>query len=513
MIAAASLLTLAGSPAHPVTCDTGAGIAPGGNMAERDLSSTEPERGMWSSRFMFILAAAGSAIGLGNIWKFPYMAGKYGGGAFVLMYLACIGLIGIPILIAEILIGRDARKNPVGAFSVLTGGNKFWTSIGFLGVASGFVILSYYSVVGGWTVDYFARSASGIYLDTAPETIRQLFAEMLANPWEQAVWHTVFMAATMGIVLFGVKEGLERWIEVLMPLLFVLLGILVVYGLVAGDAARGLSYLFLPDWSRLVTNAAGEYTPRPMLEAMGQAFFTLSLGMGAMITYGSYLGEKESIPGSAVMVALLDTVIALLASIAIFTVVFQYDLDPTAAGPGLVFEVLPLAFSKMPAGRIIGTAFFLLLAFAALTSAISLLEVVVAHFIDDRKWARRAATVIMGTIIWGLGLFSAFSYNLLDKVTLLEDKEGRAMPILDSIDLIATNYMLPIGGFFIALFAGWFIRKEHRERQLLGETGSQALYKAWLFVIRFLTPVAVGLLILFMIDKHLGIAERILGAK
>ncbi len=472
-----------------------------------------PPRGMWSSRFMFILAAAGSAIGLGNIWKFPYMAGKYGGGAFVLMYLACIGVIGVPILVAEILIGRASRKNPVGAFSVLSERNRFWTAVGFLGVASGFVILSYYSVVGGWTVDYFTMSAAGSYLEENPGRISEMFNQMLANPWEQAVWHTVFMAATMGIVLFGVKEGLERWIEVLMPLLFVLLGVLVVYGLVAGDAAGGLRYLFFPDWSKLVTNAAGEYTPRPMLEAMGQAFFTLSLGMGAMITYGSYLGNRESIPASAGMVVLLDTAIALFASIAIFTIVFEYGLDPTAAGPGLVFQVLPLAFSKMPGGRFIGTAFFLLLSFAALTSAISLLEVVVAHFIDDRKWARRAATLIMGTVIWALGLFSAFSYNLLENVTLLKDKEGRGMPILDSIDLVATNYMLPIGGFFIALFAGWFMRREIREEQLLDKSGSRAFYRAWLVVTRYLTPVAVGMLILFMIDKHLGLVEWFLGGK
>jgi NSS family neurotransmitter:Na+ symporter len=462
---------------------------------------------------MFILAAAGSAIGLGNIWKFPYMAGKYGGGAFVLMYLACIAVIGIPILVSEILIGRDARRNPVGAFKALSGGNRFWTSVGFLGVASGFVILSYYSVVGGWTVDYFTKSAAGSYLEADPSKIDEIFSQMLANPWEQAVWHTVFMAATMGIVVFGVKEGLERWIEVLMPLLLVLLGVLVVYGLAAGDAAGGLGYLFLPDWGKFLTNEAGEYTPRPMLEAMGQAFFTLSLGMGAMITYGSYLGERESIPGSVLMVTLLDTAIALLASIAIFTIVFQYDLDPKAAGPGLVFQVLPLAFSKMPGGRFIGTAFFLLLSFAALTSAISLLEVVVAHFIDDRKWARRTATVIMGTVIWGLGLFSAFSYNLLGNVTLLEDKEGQEMPILDSIDLIATNYMLPIGGFFIALFAGWFIQQEVRNRQLLGDGGSRAVYTAWKGVTRYFTPVAVGILILFMIDKHLGIADWLLGGK
>lgn len=468
---------------------------------------------MWSSRLMFILAAAGSAIGLGNIWKFPYLAGKYGGGAFVLMYLACIGLIGIPILIAEILIGRASRKNPVGAFRLLGRRNRFWTAVGFLGVASGFVILSYYSVVGGWTTDYFTKSAAGIYIEADPARIGELFGRMLANPWEQAVWHTVFMAATMGIVFSGVKEGLERWIEVLMPLLFLLLAVLVVYGLAAGDAAGGLQYLFLPDWGKLVTNAAGEYTPRPMLEAMGQAFFTLSLGMGAMITYGSYLGDGESIPASALVVTLLDTAIALLASIAIFTIVFQYDLDPTAAGPGLVFHVLPLAFSKMPAGRFIGTAFFLLLSFAALTSAISLLEVVVAYFIDDRKWARRTATVVMGTVIWVLGLFSALSYNLLENVTLLKDKEGRGMPILDSIDLIATNYMLPLGGLFIALFAGWSLRQEVRQGQFPQEGTSRVTYELWLVVTRYAAPVAVGILILFMVDNHLGIAERVFGGR
>ncbi len=482
-------------------------------MANRTSSMDGPARGMWSSRLMFILAAAGSAIGLGNIWKFPYMAGKYGGGAFVLMYLACIGIIGIPILVAEILIGRSSRRNPVGAFKTLSEDNRFWTAVGFLGVASGFVILSYYSVVGGWTIDYFAKSAAGGYLNADPEKINGIFSHMMANPWEQAVWHTVFIAATMGIVIFGVKEGLERWIEILMPLLLVLLGVLVVYGLVAGDAAGGLKYLFLPDWSKLVTNASGEYTPRPMLEAMGHAFFTLSLGMGAMITYGSYLGDGESIPASAVIIALLDTAIALLASIAIFTIVFQYDLDPEAAGPGLVFQVLPLAFSKMPGGRVIGTAFFLLLAFAALTSAISLLEVVVAHFIDDRKWARRTATLIMGTIIWILGLFSALSSNLLENVTLLKDKEGEGMSILDSVDLIATNYMLPLGGFFIALYVGWFIKREKRERQMLGERGAHAFYRPWLAVTRYVTPVAVGILILFMIDKHLGIVQGLLGGE
>jgi len=482
-------------------------------MKKSDLNSDISQRGLWSNRLMFILAAAGSAIGLGNIWKFPYIAGRYGGGAFVIMYLGCIALIGFPILVSEIMIGRSTRKNPVGAFMMLGGGNRFWTSVGFLGVASGFVILSYYSVVAGWTLEYFTKSAAGIYMGQDADSINALLGEMLANPWDQVVWHTVFMGITMGIVIFGVKEGLERWIGVLMPILLMILVMLVVYGLVAGDAAGGLSYLFVPHWEKLITNTAGEYTPRPMLEAMGHAFFTLSLGMGAMITYGSYLKDDDSIMVSSVMIAFLDTAIALLASIAIFTIVFQYNLDPTAAGPGLVFQVLPLAFSKMPGGNFIGTAFFLLLSFAALTSAISLLEVVVAHFIDDRKWARRLATVVVGLVIWALGLFSALSYNILENITLLEDKDGKGMPILDSLDLIATNYMLPIGGLFIALFAGWFMNKETVRRQLLKKGRSTAFFKVWLVVVRYLTPLAVTVLILFMVDKHLGIVDWIMGGQ
>lgn len=481
-------------------------------MANRDSNSPLEQRGLWSSGFMFTLAAAGSAVGLGNIWKFPYLAAKYGGGAFVLLYLGCVVLIGIPLLAAEILIGREARRNPVGAFRILGRGSKFWTSIGFLGVASGFVILSYYSVVAGWTLDYFSKSAWGTYIGASPDRINALFSEMMANPWDQVVWHTIFMAATIGIVMLGVKEGLERWIAVLMPLLVVILVLLVAYALVAGDARAGLGYLFVPHWEKLVTNASGAYTPRPMLEAMGQAFFSLSLGMGAMLTYGSYLGDRESISASAIQVAVFDTLVALLAAVAIFPILFQYNLDPTAGGPGLAFQVLPLAFSQMPGGRFIGTGFFALLFFAALTSSISLLEVVVAHFIDDRKWARRTATLMMGAVIWVLGLPSAFSYNLLHGVTLLRDKEGQGMAILDSIDLVATNYMLPVGGLFIALFAGWFL-KDTVKRQLLDLAGSQRFYRVWRVLIRYFTPVAVALLILFMVDKHIGVLESLLGGQ
>ena len=466
---------------------------------------------MWSSRLAFILAATGSAVGLGNIWRFPYTAGEYGGGAFVLVYLLCVAGIGIPIMIAEIMLGRRGRQSPINTMRTLAereGASGAWQLLGWMGILSGFLILSFYSVIAGWTLAYVFRAGAGGFTGIDAEQSGAMFSALVADPERLLAWHTIFMVMVILVVARGVASGLEKAVRFLMPALFLLLVVMVLYAAQSGDFAAGVSYLFTPDFDKLSAHA-GE----AVLSAMGQAFFTLSLGMGAMITYGSYLGDRESVPGSALMVALLDTAIALLASIAIFTIVFQYDLDPKAAGPGLVFQVLPLAFSQMPGGRFIGTAFFLLLAFAALTSAISLLEVVVAHFIDDRKWARRTATVIMGTVIWGLGLFSAFSYNLLENVTLLEDKEGQGMPILDSVDLIATNYMLPIGGFFIALFAGWFIKQQVRDRQLLDGSRSPAFYRAWLFVTRYFTPVAVGLLILFMIDKHLGIAEWILGGE
>ncbi len=466
------------------------------NGNENDVSA----RGLWSSRLMFILAAAGSAIGLGNIWKFPYIAGRYGGGAFVLFYLLCILVVGLPLLVAEIMIGREARKNPVGAFAKLSKKNPLWLGVGFLGVASGFVILSYYSVVAGWNVDYFTKSASGEFMGKDAEAISALFDKTITDPWEQIGWHTVFMVATIGIVIFGVKEGLERWIGILMPLLFILLVVLVVYGLIEGDAKAGLTYLFVPDWKKLVLDEAGKFTARPMLEAMGHAFFTLSLGMGAMITYGSYLGDDESLPGAAVMVAGLDTLIAMLASIAIFTILFKYNLDP-AGGPGLLFKVLPLAFAQMPLGRLMGTAFFLLIAFAALTSAISLLEVVVAYFIDDRKWARRVATLSLGAVIWFLGIFSALSYTeIFNDFKPFEGKQ-----ILDSVDLLATNYMLPIGGFFIIIFAAWRLKGDVVLKQLTEGGKRRTFHDLWLPIARYVSPILVFIVIMFMINQHLGI--------
>jgi NSS family neurotransmitter:Na+ symporter len=454
---------------------------------------------------MFILAAAGSAIGLGNIWRFPYMTGQYGGGAFVLLYLAFVVIVVYPILIAEIIIGRETRRNPVGAFRRLSKKNPFWSIVGLMGVTSGFVILSYYSVVAGWTLDYFVKYVINFFVDkSTTEQIQGVFGGMVSDAGEQVTWHTVFMAACVGIVIFGVKEGLERWVELLMPALFICLLILLFYGLFKGDASGALKFLFYPEWKKLVTNELGQYTPRPMLESMGQAFFSLSIGMGAMITYGSYLGDNVKVSGAAATVAILDTLIAIIAGIAIYTILFAYNLEP-AQGPGLVFKVLPLAFATMPGGRFVAIVFFVLLAFAALTSAISLLEVVVAFLIDQLKWKRRLATLLAGGVIYGLGIFSAFSYNVLKNINIFHDKDGKGMPILDSMDLLANNYMLPIGGFFIALFIGWFIKREIKKRQMLEGQGGEFFYRVWNIVVKFIAPVAVAFLIILKIDHHLGL--------
>jgi NSS family neurotransmitter:Na+ symporter len=453
---------------------------------------------------MFILAAAGSAVGLGNIWRFPYMTGKYGGGAFVLLYLGIVVVVVYPILVAEIIIGREARRNPVGTFSRLTGRNPFWMCVGLLGVAAGFVILSYYSVVAGWTLDYFAKYVTNFFADKDTDQIPAVFGNLVSDPGAQVTWHTIFMGATIGIVIFGVREGLERWVELLMPALFILLLTLLVYGLWKGDAGAALRFMFYPDWGKLVTNELGQYTPRPMLESMGQAFFSLSIGMGAMITYGSYLADDVKVSSTAATVAILDTIVAIIAGVAIYTILFAYNLEP-AQGPGLVFKVLPLAFASMPGGRFIAIVFFILLGFAALTSAISLLEVVVAFFIDELKWTRRFATLLAGGVIYVLGIFSALSYNKLKGVTILHDKNGEGMSILDSMDLLANNYMLPLGGFFIALFLGWFIKKEIKKRQILEGQGGEFFYRVWNLVIKFIAPVAVAVLLVFMIDFHLGL--------
>ncbi len=438
------------------------------------------KRGLWSSRLGFIMASAGSAVGLGNIWKFPYIAGMHGGGAFVLFFIFCILTVGIPIMVAEMVIGRHTHKDPVGAFREIRGG--MWIAVGWLGVIAGFVILSYYCVVAGWTIDYLWLSLKGAFSGRNAAQVPELFSGLLANDMRQVFWQAVFMGLTVLIVLGGVRDGLERASKVMMPILFLILVSLAVMGLLSPGSAQALSFLFTPDWSKL--------DPPSMLEALGHAFFSLSLGMGAMLTYGSYADEKTNIPSVAITVSVMDTCVALLSGMAIFPIVFTYGMAP-AAGPGLVFKTLPITFSMMPGGSVIATLFFLLLLFAALTSAISLLEVVVAYYCDEKKWDRKKATLLMGLLIFLLGVPSALSNNLLKDVHFIGGRN-----FLDSIDMLATNYVLPLGGLLMAVFTGWVLTTRLARAEIEKGAVRFHLYPVWHFLIRYVAPVLVALVLL-----------------
>ncbi len=405
-------------------------------------------RGHWATKFGFVLAAAGSAIGLGNIWRFPYKAGQFGGGAFVIAYIVSVIIIGIPIMIAEFIIGRSAQRDPVGAFRKLREGS-LWHLVGWLGVFAGFIILSYYSVVGGWILKYIWVSL----FDTFQQGMSgSTFNRFLSNPGAQVLWHGLFMAMTIFIVRGGVTSGIERWSTILMPSLLVILLVLMINSLTYPGAGEGIRFILKPDFSKL--------TRAGILEALGHAFFSLSLGMGAMLTYGSYLDKETNISSSALEIVILNTVYALMAGLMIFPIVFTYQVDPQM-GPGLFFITLPEVFARMPAGKIVAIFFFILVAFAAITSAISLLEVVVSFCIDELGWSRRRADYTMGIIIFLMGIPSALSWSLLKGCKLFGTRD-----VFDSLDFLATNYLLPVGGFFIAIFAGWILTHGEKEAEI-----------------------------------------------
>ncbi|WP_208543149.1 sodium-dependent transporter [Marilutibacter alkalisoli] len=365
--------------------------------------------GMWSSRLMFILAAAGSAVGLGNIWRFPYLTSDNGGGAFVLVYLACIVLVGLPILIAEVLIGRHGRMSPINTLRKISreeGSSRGWVAIGWMGIVAGVLILSFYSVVAGWTLHYAWLYLKHLFGGAGITDPAATFSALLSNPLELTFWHALFMLLTTVVVALGVEQGLERAVRFLMPALLLLLLLLVGYGLTTGHFGEALAFLFKPDFSRI--------TGGVFLSAMGQAFFTLSLGMATMMTYGAYLPrEGISIPRTVAAVALTDTSIALLAGMAIFPIVITFGLDPAGGGPGLIFASLPLAFEAMAFGTVYGLLFFGLLAIAAWTSSISLLEPGTA-FLSEKFGIknRKGAALLLAGLSWAVGLLSVLSLNL-----------------------------------------------------------------------------------------------------
>lgn len=416
----------------------------------------------WSSRLTFILAATGSAVGLGNIWKFPYMVGDSGGAAFVLIYLLCIALVGLPILVAEWLIGRRGQNNPANAMADLAksaGQPRIWMIVGISGILGAFLILSFYSVIGGWSLYYTLSSVTGAFSGQDADGIGELFNGMLGNPGLLLLGHSVFMLLVIGIVARGVTKGLEGAVRTLMPALGVLLLVLVGYGMTTGHFGEALGFMFNPDFGALDGGV--------VLAAMGQAFFTLSLGMGIMMAYGSYLGKEVNLLKTARTVIILDTVVALVAGLAIFPIVFANGLD-LDSGPGLIFVTLPLAFGNMGGGVILGLLFFLLLTFAALTSAISLLEPVV-EFVEERTpLSRIGSTLVAGAATWALGIAALLAFNVWSDVLIL------GFNVFDFLDTLTSKYLLPLTGLFAIIFVGWLLDREGVRQELqLGDTGAK----------------------------------------
>lgn len=444
--------------------------------------------GSWANRWIFILAATGSAVGLGNIWKFPYIAGENGGGAFVLVYLLFILAVGVPIMMAEVLVGRRGRQSPINSMrevAIEANHSPKWALVGWMGALAGFLIFSFYSVVAGWVLAYIAGMGNGDLLGMDGDAAGKAFNDLLADPQALLIWHSVFVVLVMTVVMGGVNKGLERATRIMMPALFVLLLVLLGYSMTTGAFGQGFDFLFHFDPSALSWDA--------VLVALGHSFFTLSLGMGAIMAYGSYMPKKASIGSTVLTIAALDTVVALIAGLAIFPIVFANGMDP-GAGPGLMFISLPVAFGQMPGGHIFGFLFFVLVGLAAWSSAISLMEPAVAWMVERFGLGRGPVCVGLGIVVWLLGIAALSSFNFGSDVALF------GMNIFDFLDFITANVMLPLGGLFVACFAGWILTKRITQEELA--INNPTLYLAWSVAIRYIAPIAVAaIFVLNLIDK------------
>ena len=433
-----------------------------------------PGRAQWNSRIGFILASAGSAVGLGNVWRFPYLAGQNGGGAFLIFYLAIAFTLGVSVLLAELAIGRIAARNPIGAMRALKGGA--WTVAAYLGAAAAFLVLSFYSVVGGWTLAYIVKAATGALGGRSATDAVQTFGALVGNPLEPVIYHAAFMTLTVAIVLRGVSGGIEAANKWMMPALFLLLIVLVLRAVTLPGAAAGLAFYLTPDFSKV--------TAATVVDALSQAFFSLSVGLGAMITYGSYLGSRSgSLPRAACWIAAIDTAVAVLAGLLIFAAVFAFGQDP-ATGPGLTFVTLPTVFHRMPGGSVFAAAFFLLLAFAALTSAVSLLEVPVAYLVDEHRVPRRRATLSLGLAVFLLGIPSSLSLGPWRGFTLF------GLTFMDFLDAVTVKVMMPLGSILLCLFVGWIV--EARVAEAMAGRARPLWLRAWILMCRFVAPIAIA---------------------
>lgn len=452
-------------------------------------------RGSFGSKFGVIAAAAGSAVGLGNIWRFPYVAGENGGGAFLLIYIGFILLIGIPVMLTELSIGRKAQLNALGSFKKLAPG-KPWYLVGFMGIVAAFVILSFYSTVAGWTLEYVFGSITNAYKGMSPEQLSDSFDKFKSGTWRPILLQLIFMLLTAGIVLAGVKKGIEKYTKLLMPLLLLLIIILGIRSVTLPGAEKGLAFLFKPDFSKI--------SGKVIIEALGQAFFSLSIGMGTLITYGSYIQKNNNLANTAFQVSLTDTLIAILAGIAIFPAVFAFNIEPNS-GPGLVFITLPNIFLQMSGGHLFSILFFVLLIVAALTSSISVLEVVVAYLVEEIKITRRNATLLASVGISLTGVLCTMSWGTLKDVGITVASKtttdmavgGQRMLIFDLFDYFASNILLPLGGLLIVVFAAWVLGKNKLKTEITNQGQLKIrLFSLFMFVIKFIAPLAIAAIFL-----------------
>ncbi|MBQ6667957.1 MAG: sodium-dependent transporter [Bacteroidales bacterium] len=445
------------------------------------MTTSKDTRG-FTSNLGAIVAAAGSAIGLGNIWRFPYTVGQNGGGAFLLLYILFVFFLGLPIMMSEFVIGRRSQRNTVGAFRQLGPQYKRWTFVGVLGIVAAFLIYSFYSTVAGWTLNYVFLSGSGQLSGRTPEEVSQVFASFTSGTAAPLVCQLAFILLTAAVVLLGVQKGIEKCTKILMPLLFVLMLLLCVRSLTLKGSSAGMAFLFEPDFSKLTWSS--------VLSALGQALFSLSIGMGALVTYGSYIRKEDNLFKTGVCVAGADTLIALLSGIAIFPAVFAFGMSP-ASGPSLVYEVLPNVFGSMPMGALFAVLFFLLLSIAALTSTISLLEIVVLWAVEELHMKRVTATFLVSLLVFALGTVCTLSFGPF------ADMQIMGKTFFECLDHLTATYMMPIGALCIILFLGWRYPKAEVFDELTNQGRLKAGYfRVYYFVLRFLAPIALFIILI-----------------
>ena len=446
----------------------------------------------WSSKWGFLMASIGGAVGLGNIWRFPYITGENGGGAFVLIYIAAVLFVAIPILIAELQLGKRGHKDIVSGtrnVAVAAGKSKYWGIIGWMGMLAAFFVLTYYSVIAGQVIDYVFQSAIGTFTSGTQEAARAHFDTLEQNPWRMMVGHTVIMLITISVVARGIQGGVEKAAKFLMPTFFVMLMAMFFYAMVAGDFGRGFEYMFTFDFSKVTANT--------VLIAIGQAFFSIGIGFGYMLAFGSYLSKEISIPQTSVIISLADAGVAIIAGLVIFPLVFQFGLEP-GQGPDLIFRILPMVFNQMNLGAIVGSIFFLLLTFAALSSAIAILQPAVSYLEESWGMSVKKAAVSAGGVAWFLGIGSVLSYNYWAEFYPLSFIEGfDTSTVMGVIDFITANYMMLGGGILIAVFVGWSFKPGWAESEFKKE--NQLLFTIWLWLARVFAPASVAIALYFQL--------------